>query len=79
MGKVAQDQFRPDTTGRSPYLSPSSCQTRPLDSCATIVLQNSCLSAKVRNRLKWGFRLFVEQTADDKANPQLPLLLDGLS
>uniref|UniRef100_A0A1I7WNM3 Uncharacterized protein n=1 Tax=Heterorhabditis bacteriophora TaxID=37862 RepID=A0A1I7WNM3_HETBA len=24
--------------------------------------------AKVRNRLKWGFRLFVEQTADNRAS-----------
>uniref|UniRef100_A0A1I7WNN4 Uncharacterized protein n=1 Tax=Heterorhabditis bacteriophora TaxID=37862 RepID=A0A1I7WNN4_HETBA len=67
MGKMAGDRFRSGVKRRLQILR-ISCPIRPLDSCATMVLQNSCLSAKVRNRLKRGFRLFVEQTADDRAS-----------
>uniref|UniRef100_A0A1I7WT46 DUF5745 domain-containing protein n=1 Tax=Heterorhabditis bacteriophora TaxID=37862 RepID=A0A1I7WT46_HETBA len=30
----------------SPFLSPSSCQTRPIETCSIIVIQNSCLSER---------------------------------
>uniref|UniRef100_A0A1I7WZ34 Uncharacterized protein n=1 Tax=Heterorhabditis bacteriophora TaxID=37862 RepID=A0A1I7WZ34_HETBA len=39
----------------SPFLSSSSCQTRPRDNCSTIAIQNKLL-------------LFVKRIADDRAN-----------
>uniref|UniRef100_A0A1I7WBC5 Transmembrane protein n=1 Tax=Heterorhabditis bacteriophora TaxID=37862 RepID=A0A1I7WBC5_HETBA len=69
----------------SPFLCPSSYQPRPMDTCSTIVIQNSCfclviaeyllcvcaIPTEVRSRLKWGFRLFVEKTVDDRASHNL--------
>uniref|UniRef100_A0A1I7X302 DUF772 domain-containing protein n=1 Tax=Heterorhabditis bacteriophora TaxID=37862 RepID=A0A1I7X302_HETBA len=34
---------------------------------ADYLLYVSAIPAEVRKRLKWGFRLFAEQTADDRA------------
>uniref|UniRef100_A0A1I7X957 Uncharacterized protein n=1 Tax=Heterorhabditis bacteriophora TaxID=37862 RepID=A0A1I7X957_HETBA len=42
VAKAAQDRFRSGTTRRSPFLCPSYCQTRPMESCATIAIRNSC-------------------------------------
>uniref|UniRef100_A0A1I7WY84 Uncharacterized protein n=1 Tax=Heterorhabditis bacteriophora TaxID=37862 RepID=A0A1I7WY84_HETBA len=70
---------------RLSFLSPSSCQTRPMDNCSTIAIQNSCfylvvadyllcvstIPAEVRNRLRWGFRLFVKQTTVDRCSGAL--------